>query len=64
LTTPFIENLNLSREGVINIAGALLFGKNIEHRLPAFIVKCVTYPNIDIDEDEYIDSRGRTGAGL
>ncbi len=56
-----IENLNLSREGVINIAGALLFGKNIEHRLPAFIVKCVTYPNIDIDEDEYIDSQDISG---
>lgn len=56
-----IENLNLSREGVLNIAGALLFGKNVEHRLPAFIVKCVTYPNIDIDEDEYIDSQDISG---
>ncbi len=56
-----IENLNLSREGVLNIAGALLFGKNVEHRLPAFIVKCVTYPNTDIDEDEYIDSQDISG---
>jgi len=56
-----IENLNLSREGVLNIAGALLFGKNVEHRLPAFIVKCVTYPNADIDEDEYIDSQDISG---
>ncbi len=56
-----IENLNLSREGVLNIAGALLFGKNVEHRLPAFIVKCVTYPNNDIDEDEYIDSQDISG---
>jgi len=56
-----IENLNLSREGLLNIAGALLFGKNVEHRLPAFIVKCVTYPNTDIDEDEYIDSQDISG---
>ncbi len=56
-----IENLNLSREGVLNIAGALLFGKNVEYRLPAFIVKCVTYPNTDIDEDEYIDSQDISG---
>ncbi len=56
-----IENLNLSRKGLLNIAGALLFGKNVEHRLPAFIVKCVTYPNTDIDEDEYIDSQDISG---
>ncbi|MCK4493184.1 MAG: putative DNA binding domain-containing protein, partial [Methylococcales bacterium] len=56
-----IENLNLSRDGVLNMAGALLFGKNIEYRLPAFIVKCVTYPNTDFDDDEYIDSQDISG---
>ena len=57
-----IENLNLSRNGVLNIAGTLLFGKNCGYRLPAFIVKCVTYPYIDIDEDKYIDSQDISGS--
>jgi len=56
-----VNNLNLSRDGVLNIAGALLFGKNAALRLPAFIVKCVTYPGTDIDEDEYIDSQDISG---
>jgi len=55
------DNLNLSRDGVLNIAGALLFGKNTALKLPAFIVKCVTYPGTDIDSDEYIDSQDVTG---
>ncbi len=56
-----IDNLNLSKDGVLNIAGSLLFGKNTAHNLPAFIVKCVTYPGADIDEDEYIDSQDISG---
>jgi len=57
-----MNNLNLSRDGVLNIAGALLFGKNTALKLPAFIVKCVTYPGTDIDVDEYIDSQDMSGA--
>jgi len=56
-----MNNLNLSRDGVLNIAGALLFGKNTALKLPAFIVKCVTYPGNDIDVDEYIDSQDMSG---
>jgi ATP-dependent DNA helicase RecG len=56
-----IDNLNLSRDGVLNIAGALLFGKNTALKLPAFIVKCVTYPGSDIASDEYIDSQDISG---
>ncbi|MDM8566194.1 putative DNA binding domain-containing protein [Candidatus Halobeggiatoa sp. HSG11] len=56
-----VENLNLSRDGFLNVAGAILFGKNISYKLPAFIVKCVTYPDIDIDEDRYIDSQDISG---
>ncbi len=57
-----IDNLNLSTDGVLNIAGALLFGKNTALRLPAFIVKCVTYPGVDIDSDDYIDSQDLSGS--
>ncbi len=56
-----LDNLNLSRDGTLNVAGALLFGKDVALKLPAFIVKCVTYPNADIDEDNYIDSQDMTG---
>ena len=55
------ENLNLSKNGTINIAGSLLFGKNNKHRLPAFIVKCVTYPGENIDVENYIDSQDISG---
>ena len=59
--TQIMGNLNLSRDGVLNIAGALLFGKNSALKLPAFIVKCVTFPGTDIDCTEYIDSQDITG---
>ncbi|WPD20970.1 MAG: putative DNA binding domain-containing protein [Candidatus Electrothrix scaldis] len=56
-----IDNLNLSRDGVLNIAGALLFGKNTAFKLPAFIVKCVTYPGTDVGTEDYIDSQDVSG---
>ena len=56
-----INNLNLSRDGALNIAGALLFGKNTALKLPAFVVKCVTYPGTDIDVDAYVDSQDISG---
>ena len=54
-------NLNLSKHGTINMAGALLFGNNNRHRLPIFIVKCVTYPSSDIDKGKYLDSQDISG---
>ncbi len=30
--------------------------------MPAFIVKCVTYPKTDIDEDNYLDSQDISGS--
>ena len=56
-----INNLNLGADGVLNIAGALLFANNTALRLPAFIVKCVTFPGVDIDVDNYIDSQDISG---
>lgn len=57
-----LENLNLSRNDQLNLAGMLLFGKNNAHKLPAFIVKAVVYPGIDIDRDDYLDSQDISGA--
>ncbi len=56
-----LENMNLSKASNLNIAGALLFGKHIQFRLPAFIVKAVAYPGNDISSEDYIDSRDITG---
>ncbi|MCD4818400.1 MAG: putative DNA binding domain-containing protein [Candidatus Cloacimonetes bacterium] len=56
------KNLNLcNNDYSINVAGSLLFGKNNKYLLPAFIVKCVTYPKADIDEDNYWDSQDISG---
>jgi len=57
-----IDHLNLSTDGVLNIAGALLFGENTALKLPAFIVKCVTYPSNDLDVENYIDSQDISGS--
>ena len=59
--TQILHNLNLAKGGFLNVAGALLFANNVQFRLPAFIVKCVTYPGVDIDEDEYLDSQDVAG---
>lgn len=56
-----LENMNLARSGDLNIAGALLFAKNSRYRLPVFMLKAVTYPGTDIDEENYIDSRDISG---
>lgn len=56
-----LENMNLSREGVLNIAGGLLFARNPSFRLPAFIVKAVCYPGNDIHEANYLYSDDITG---
>ena len=53
--------MNLLKDGILNIAGALLFGKAPQFRLPVFIVKAVVYPNAIIDEEKYLDSQDITG---
>lgn len=55
------ENMNLAKSGNLNIAGALLFADNAHFRLPAFIVKAISYPGNEIDEENYIDSRDIKG---
>ncbi len=56
-----LENMNLMKKGVFNISGALLFAKNPSIRLPVFVVKAVSYPGIEINEENYIDSQDITG---
>ncbi len=56
-----LENMNLMKNGVFNISGALLFAKNPSFRLPVFIVKAISYPGSEIDEARYIDSQDISG---
>lgn len=56
-----LENMNLIKNGIPNLAGLLLFGKNNQFKLPAFVVKCVCYPGNDIDEDRYLESEDHSG---
>lgn len=56
-----LENMNLMKDSVLKVSGALLFAKNPSFRLPVFIVKAVSYPGSEIDEDRYIDSQDISG---
>ncbi|GAB1482604.1 putative DNA binding domain-containing protein [Treponema sp.] len=56
-----LENMNLAKGGMLNVAGALLFGKSPSRRLPTFIVKAVASPSYEITESEYTDSRDIEG---
>ena len=56
-----LENMNLMKNGILNVGGALLFAKNPSFRLPMFIVKAIAYPGSEIDETSYNDSKDITG---
>ena len=56
-----LENMNLMREGVFNIAGALLFTRNPSFHLPVFTVKAVAFPGNDTNTQTYLDSQDMSG---
>ena len=56
-----MENMNLMRDGQLNISGALLFANRPQIRLPVYIVKAVAFPGNDIADEHYIDSRDISG---
>jgi ATP-dependent DNA helicase RecG len=56
-----LQNLNLAHDGFLSVSGALLFGKNVEFALPAFIVKAAAFNSTTIATDEYLDNRNITG---
>jgi len=56
-----LKNMNLMNTGILNVAGALLFAKVLEFRLPVFCIKCVVYPGNDIHVSEYRDSEDISG---
>lgn len=56
-----LGNLNLMHDSVLNLAGALLFARAPQFRLPAFMVKAVAFPGVSIEDECYLDSRDITG---
>ncbi len=56
-----ITNMNLGKNGELNITGALMFAKSPSTRLPSFIVKAGAFPGETITDETYIDSRDITG---
>lgn len=56
-----LENMNLMKEGVLNLSGALLFTRSPQFKLPVFIVKAISYPGTDIHASDYRDSQDMVG---
>ena len=56
-----LENMNLAKNGQLNICGTLLFASRPQIRLPVFIVKAVAFPGVDIEDEHYIDSQDING---
>jgi ATP-dependent DNA helicase RecG len=56
-----LENMNLAKNGLLNICGTLLFASRPQIRLPVFIVKAVAFPGVDIEDEHYIDSQDING---
>lgn len=56
-----LSNMNLMKQGHLNLAGGLLFAKAPHYALPAFVVKAVAFVGTRIEDERYIDSRDITG---
>ena len=56
-----LSNMNLMKQGQLNLAAGLLFAKAPHYALPAFIVKAVAFIGTRIEDEHYIDSRDITG---
>ncbi len=57
-----LQNMNLATEnGLLNLAGVLLFGQHPEWVKPQFIVKGICFPGNEVSTSTYIDSEGFFG---
>ncbi|OUD12157.1 RNA-binding domain-containing protein [Thioflexithrix psekupsensis] len=56
-----ISNMNLGKNGILNLTAALLFARNPSAYLPVFIVKAVCFPGDTIAVENYQDSRDIQG---
>jgi ATP-dependent DNA helicase RecG len=63
-TTPWqniLENMNLMKDGCLNICGTLLFAKSPQFKLPVFIVKAGAFNANEISTPNYLDSKDIMG---
>jgi ATP-dependent DNA helicase RecG len=56
-----IQNMNLGKDGALNITGTLLFAKQPAAKLPVFIVKAGSFPTETLATETYLDSRDIKG---
>ena len=56
-----LENIRLAREGVPNLAGMLLFGKNPQGRLQVCEITAVAFPGTLLYDQHYLDSENIDG---
>jgi predicted HTH transcriptional regulator len=56
------ENLQLASEGVPNLAGLLLFGKNPERHLHVCMIAAVCFPGTKLSDSRYLDSENIQGS--
>ncbi len=56
-----LNNLGLAREACLNLAGLMIFGRQPQRHLPAFVVKAVAFVGNDSAGDKYRDSQDIEG---
>lgn len=56
-----LHNLGLADGLELNLSGLLLFGKHPQRYRPAFMVKAVAFPGIDLTDKYYLDSEDING---
>ncbi len=61
--TKLLQNMNLAADnGMLNLAGVLLFAEKPEWIKPQFIVKAIRYPGNDIHSTTYLDTEDFCGS--
>lgn len=60
--TRLLQNMNLATDnGVLNLAGVLMFAERPEWIVPQFVVKAIRYPGNEIHTTDYIDTEDFVG---
>jgi predicted HTH transcriptional regulator len=54
--SQILENLHLAKNGMLTLAGLLLFGKSRHKLRPMFTVQCVSVDDVVITGDTYLDA--------
>ncbi len=59
--SKYLSNLRIGENNKLNVAGALLFGKNLQKLTPAFFINAIWFWGNDIAETEYRSSENIIG---